>query len=76
MLNETGIDLFEDFENIPPNVQKVLDKYEDAFMDGDYRGLLKAHNELGEIGYEFEYYLDGQAYDLRPIGTKGKLDTI
>jgi hypothetical protein len=67
-----GIDLFEDYENIPPNVQKVLDKYQDAFMDGDYQGLLKAHKELGKIGYTFEYYLDGQAYDLRPIGTKGK----
>jgi hypothetical protein len=69
---DEGIDLFEDYQNIPPNVQKVLDKYEDAFMDGDYKGLEKAHKELGKIGYEFEYYLDGQAYDLRPIGTKGK----
>jgi hypothetical protein len=64
----------EDYENIPPNVQKVLDKYQDAFENGDYQGLEKAHKELGKIGYEFEYYLDGQAYDLRPIGTKGKLD--
>ena len=71
---DEGIDLFEDYKNIPPNVQKVLDKYQDAFMDGDYQGLEKAHKELGKIGYEFEYYLDGQAYDLRPIGTKGKLD--
>jgi hypothetical protein len=69
-----GIDLFEDYEKIPANVQKILDKYEDAFMDGDYKGLEKAHKELGKIGYEFEYYLDGQAYDLRPIGTKGKTE--
>jgi hypothetical protein len=69
-----GIDLFEDYENIPPNVQKVLDKYEDAFMDGSYQGLAKALIELENIGYTFEYYLDGGAYDLRPIGTKGKND--
>jgi len=67
-----GIDLFEDYDNIPSNVQKVLDKYEDAFMDGSYTGLAKALKELEKIGYTFEYYLDGAAYDLRPIGTKGK----
>ena len=60
------IDLFEDYENIPANVQKVLDKYEEAFMDGAYDGLLKAHKAVNKLGYTFEYYLDGQAYGLRP----------
>ena len=60
------IDLFEDYENIPANVQKVLDKYEEAFMDGAYDGLLKAHKAVNKWGYTFEYYLDGQAYGLRP----------
>ena len=71
-VDEQGIDLFEDYENIPENVQNILDKYEDDFVDGNYSGLEKASNELEKIGYTFEYYLDGQAYDLRPIGTKGK----
>jgi hypothetical protein len=57
---------------MPAKVLMILNKYEDAFMDGDYRGLAKAHEELGKVGYEFEYYLDGQAYDLRKIGQKGK----
>lgn len=61
------IDLFEDYENIPPNVQEILDKYEDAFMDGDYKGLHEALKEVEKKGYTFEYYLDGQAYGLRPI---------
>ena len=60
------IDLFEDYENIPANVQKILDKYEEAFMDGAYDGLLKAHKEVNKLGYTFEYYLDGIAYGLRP----------
>lgn len=72
MDSQQGIDLFEDYENIPANVQSVLDKYEDAFMDGDYKELKKALTQLKKIGYTFEYDLDGQAYDLRPIGTKGK----
>jgi len=69
---EQGVDLFEDYDNIPDNLQKILDKYEDAFQDGDYAGLAKALKEANAIGYTFEYYLDGQAYDLRKIGEKGK----
>jgi hypothetical protein len=69
---EEGVDLFEDYDDIPSNVQMVLEKYPDAFEDGDYRELEKANKELGKIGYTFEYGLDGQAYDLRKIGEKGK----
>ena len=71
---EDGVDLFEDYENIPTDVQKILDKHSDAFEDGDYRKLEKANNELKKIGYTFEYGLDGEAYDLRKIGQKGKMD--
>jgi len=69
---EEGVDLFEDYDNIPSNVQEVLDNFADAFEDGDYKGLEKANKELGKIGYTFEYGLDGQAYDLRKVGEKGK----
>ena len=69
---DEGIDLFEDYDNIPPQVQKILDKYADSFEDGDYKGLTDADNELNKIGYTFDFYLDGVAYDLRPIGSKGK----
>ena len=70
---DEGIDLFEDYENIPPQVMEILNKYEESFEDGDYKGLEQAHDELLEIGYTFEAYLDGVAYDLRPVGTKGKV---
>jgi hypothetical protein len=69
---EEGVDLFEDYDDIPSNVQMVLEKYPDAFEGGDYRELEKANKELGKIGYTFEYGLDGQAYDLRKIGERGK----
>jgi hypothetical protein len=71
---EEGVDLFEnDGKDMPKNVFKILNKYDYAFMDGDYEGLSKARNEIEKIGYTFEFYLDGQAYDLRKIGQKGKI---
>ena len=70
-----GVDLFEDYDNIPKNVQKVLDKFEHDFIEGNYSGLDKALKAVQKLGYTFEYYLDGQAYDLRPIGKKGKSES-
>jgi hypothetical protein len=61
------IDLFEDYENIPSNIQLIIDNYSEDFEDGNYNGLSKALKEIEKIGYTFEYYLDGQAYGLRPI---------
>jgi len=69
-----GVDLFEDYKNIPSSVQTILDKHEDSFMNGSYTGLFEAYNELQAIGYTFEYYLDGIAYDLRKIGEIGKCE--
>lgn len=69
---DEGVDLFEDYQNIPPNVQVVLDKYSQEFEDGSYNGLAKAKKELEDIGYTFEYGLGGGAYDLRRLGQKGK----
>jgi len=71
---DEGVDLFEDYDDIPENVQKVLDDHSDAFENEDYKGLEKAKKELEKIGYTFEYGLDGEAYDLRKIGQKGKND--
>lgn len=72
---ETGVDLFSDNDgnDIPPKVLAILDKYENGFIDGDYDELTKANDELYKIGYTFESGLDGQAYDLRKIGQKGKI---
>ena len=64
---KTHIDLFEDFENIPTKIKKILNKYENAFIDGNYTELTKALNEIRKNGYTFDFYLDGQAYGLRPL---------
>ena len=62
------VDLFEDYENIPSNVQVVLDKYSDDFEEGNYSGLQKAQKEVEKEGYTFDFYLDGSAFGLRPKG--------
>jgi ribosomal protein L39E len=73
---DIGIDLFEDYENIPKKVQIILDKYAEKFGndfgDMDYKDMADMHNEIYAVGYTFESGLDNQPYDLRPIGTKGK----
>ena len=60
------VDLFEDYENIPPKIARILEKYEDAFEDGDYKELEMALSEVEANGYTFEYGLSGDAYGLRP----------
>jgi hypothetical protein len=61
------LDLFENYEQIPINLQSILNKYEDDFNDGNYSGLKKALKECEEIGFTFDYGLDGIAFNLRPI---------
>jgi hypothetical protein len=61
------VDLFEDYENIPDNVQEILDKYEEDFEEGNYKRLQEAQKELEKIGYTFEFGLDGVAYNLRKM---------
>jgi hypothetical protein len=68
--NIKKVDLFEYYDLVPANVEKVLDRYSEAFEDGDYQRLEEAQSELENIGYTFEFGLDGQAYALRPIGVK------
>jgi hypothetical protein len=67
-----GVDLFEDYEDQPQEVTAILSKYE--LEDNDYDVLEELLAELKEIGYTFEYGLDGEPYDLRKIGQKGKSD--
>jgi hypothetical protein len=61
------IDLFEHYEDIPPHVKKVLDKYKEGLEEGDYKTLEKAKNELESIGYTFDYDLGGGAYNLHKM---------
>ena len=65
-----GVDLFEDYEDQPQEVQKILSKYEMEDFNYDVLQNLKA--ELEAIGYTMDFGLDAEPYDLRKIGQVGK----
>jgi DNA-binding transcriptional regulator YhcF (GntR family) len=65
------VDLFEDYENIPKKVGKILDRYYDRYgEDMDYKDTQNMLEEVEEVGYTFDYYLDNIPYGLRPIGVE------
>jgi hypothetical protein len=65
------VDLFEDYENIPKKVGKILDRYYDRYgEDMDYKHTENMLEEVEEVGYTFDYYLDNIPYGLRPIGVE------
>jgi hypothetical protein len=59
-------DLFETPELIPTEVQLVLESF-DEDCPNTYHELDRLLNELEPLGYTFDYYLDAEAYGLRPI---------
>ena len=58
-------DLFETPELIPSEVQKILETF-DEDKPNTYLELDRLLNELENIGYTFDYYLDAEPYGLRP----------
>jgi hypothetical protein len=67
---EEGVDLLENYDEIPDDVKAILEQYE--MEDADYDTLENLKSELEEIGYTIDYDLGGTPYDLRKIGERGK----
>lgn len=64
------LDLFEDYDMQPDHLKAVFAKEEHAdIINGDatYEGLKKLLADVEAIGFTFDYYLDGEPYDLRWI---------
>jgi len=57
-------DLFETPEILPQNIQDILIEYGEIETYDQCQKLL---NELNLHGYTFNYYLDAQPYNLRPM---------
>jgi hypothetical protein len=56
-------DLFEKFEQLPNEVQEILIKSQGS----DYRELEAINTQLKALGYEFDYYLDADPYNLKKV---------
>ena len=68
---EKHVDLFEDYEQMPPKIAKIFDKYWNKYgEDMDYGIIAKLHDEVYKHGYTFESGLDATMYGLRPKGVK------
>ena len=62
-------DLFETPELMPSEVQAILETF-DEDTSNTYLELDRLVNELENIGYTFDYYLDADPYGLRPNNVK------
>ena len=71
---DSGGDLFEDYQNQPKELAKIVDSYMEKINDGDfdYVDSRKFLKEVNAIGYTFDYGLDNIPYNLRPIGKELK----
>jgi hypothetical protein len=64
-VEEEEIDLFEDFDNLPSDVQAVIMKFEDS--EQDYNTCQELVDALEEVGYTCEYGLTAVPYNLKKI---------
>jgi hypothetical protein len=68
---ELYVDLFEERDGMPYQVQEVLERYEDEYgEDITYEALLQMQEDMENVGYTFDYGLDAIPYGLRPIGVE------
>jgi hypothetical protein len=59
------VDLFEDPEKWPVDLQAILLHY--ITKDQSYANLIQLENDLLKIGYSIEYGLDCMAFNLQKI---------
>ena len=61
-------DLFEHPELLTLEMKELFFEWEDRGIDGlDYLQLEKMLEEFELFGYTFDYGLDAEPYDLRPL---------
>lgn len=64
-LEENVVDLFQYYEELPEEVKNILTKYENC--DSTYENCEYLLQELNEVGYTFEFYLDAVPFNLTKI---------
>jgi len=67
------VDYFENYEQLPENVQELYFSWGKRLESGaEYEDLKQMLSEFEANGYTFDYGLDAEPYDLRPIGEYGE----
>lgn len=70
-VDDKKVDLFQNPELIPSEVNEILDKYWEEFGDSrDYEDTKRMLEEVEAVGYTFDYYLDNEPYGLRKKGVE------
>lgn len=64
VLKQDEIDLFEYPELLPVEMQELLTEFGECFT---YQRCEELLEKCKVFGYEFEYGLDAEPYDLKPI---------
>lgn len=65
------MDLFENYHLLPEELKAVLDKWQqkEANVGLDYNDCKAFKEECEAVGYTFDYQLDAQPFDLRPVSS-------
>lgn len=77
--NENPVDLFEEQENLPLNVQEVIARYTDMLERGEDDGYILCksfQSDIKKMGYTFEFGLDAVPSNLQKMDSpKNKWDS-
>jgi len=64
-------DLFEHYSEQPPELMAICERWGDKSLDGlTYKDCANFLSEVEAVGFTFDYYLDAEPFDLKPITKK------
>lgn len=69
-VQEDSFCMFDNHKLMPPHLKHVVDKHlrENEYEIRSYEGCESLLKDVQQIGFTFDYYLDAEPYELRPIG--------
>jgi hypothetical protein len=59
----------EEYDNLPEHVKEILDTYDDN--EDLYAECKRIKDSLNQIGYDCDYDLSGEVFDVKPIIVEG-----
>ena len=63
---EDTIDFFEQYETLPNEVKKIIDKFDEEQLF-TYTTCADLQEELEKVGWTCDYGLSAEPYDLKPL---------